>query len=141
MNCSALVSARLLTRLVLRPAPVLIRLQLAAALLAACSGVRLPTAPDMPTFVPPGMIENPIVPGSEVTPSTGMPEPSVVANYHFDVVLDYAGHRVQVTEMVEVINPGPDVWTELVFFLPELQHRYHLYLNQLVHTMDELLYH
>ncbi len=64
------------------------------------------------------MIENPVAAGSDVTPSPAISELGAVANYHFDVVLDYSGHRVQVTQLVEVINPGPDVWTELVFFLP-----------------------
>ena len=93
-------------------------LLLAAVLLASCSVGGPSTTPAFPTFVPPGMIANSVAPGSTRTPSLDSRELGAVANYHFDVVLDYAGHRVQVSQLVEVINPGPDVWTELVFFMP-----------------------
>ena len=91
---------------------------LVVVLLASCS--RRPTVAEseFPTFVPPGMIDNQVDLGREGTLSTDIPEIGAIANYNFDVVLDYYGHRVQVTQLVEVINPGPDVWTEIVFFLP-----------------------
>ena len=119
MNGSAPARARVATRPMMRPAVGGMRILLVAALLlAACSGAGQPTAPALPTFVPPGMSENPLAPGAAGTPAPGGPKLGAIANYHFDVVLDYAGHRVQVSQLVEVINPGPDVWTELVFFLP-----------------------
>ena len=91
---------------------------LVAALLAACSDDSQANFPVLPTFVPPGMIENRVVPDAAGTRSPDIQGLGSLANYHFDVVLDYTGHRVQVSQLVEVINPGPDVWTELVFFLP-----------------------
>ena len=91
---------------------------LATVLLAACSDDSQATFPVLPTFVPPGMVENPVVPDAAGTRSPDIQGLGSLSNYHFDVVLDYTGHRVQVSQLVEVINPGPDVWTELVFFLP-----------------------
>jgi hypothetical protein len=91
---------------------------LATVLLAACSDDSQATFPVLPTFVPPGMVGNPVVPDAAGTRSPDIQGLGSLSNYHFDVVLDYTGHRVQVSQLVEVINPGPDVWTELVFFLP-----------------------
>ncbi len=119
MNSTNLALAHVMIRSVL-PSVAGVMLQvLTAVLLSACSGGDPPTAPTLPTFVPPGIIENPVAPGTAGTPSPDSREPGAVANYHFDVALDYAGHRVQVSQLVEVINPGPDVWTEIVFFMPQ----------------------
>ena len=41
-----------------------------------------------------------------------------VAKYRFSIVLDYSGHRAQVNQLVELANPGPDIWKEIVFHLP-----------------------
>ena len=87
-------------------------------LITSCSNTKESTVPDMPTFVPPGMIQDPLASVKVGTSVLHNQELGAVANYHFDVVLDYAGHRAQVSQLVEVINPGPDVWTEIVFFLP-----------------------
>ncbi len=44
--------------------------------------------------------------------------PGAIAHYEFSVVLDYIGHRAQVTQLVEIVNPGPDDWDRVVFHLP-----------------------
>ncbi|MDP7645034.1 MAG: hypothetical protein QGG60_10085, partial [Anaerolineales bacterium] len=119
MNGGAPAHPRVATRPMMRLAAGDMRMLLGVALLlAACSGAGQPTAPALPTFVPPGMSENPLALGAAGTPAPGGPQLGAISNYHFDVALDYAGHRVQVSQLVEVINPGPDMWTELVFFLP-----------------------
>lgn len=42
----------------------------------------------------------------------------VIAKYRFDIILDYEGHRAQVNQEIDITNPGPDVWTEIVFHIP-----------------------
>jgi|GEM_PF-495786 len=41
-----------------------------------------------------------------------------LASYRFNINLDYVAHRASVIQIVEVTNPGPDVWTQVVFQLP-----------------------
>jgi len=41
-----------------------------------------------------------------------------ITSYRFNINLDYVAHRASVIQTVEVINPGPDVWTQVVFQLP-----------------------
>jgi LysM domain/Peptidase family M1 domain len=44
--------------------------------------------------------------------------PNVLATYKFQVTLDYVGHRAQVSQAVELVNPGPDTWDSALFQLP-----------------------
>jgi len=91
-------------------------LLLALLLLAACSE---PAATEMPGFSAPGAASNPEAP---VAPApTAQPAGlgvGAVAFYDFDVGLDYLGNRAQVTQLLEIVNPGPDSWERVVFFLP-----------------------
>jgi len=73
----------------------------------------------LPTFVPPGIRLNPSLDRDTKVALQVEKNLGVIANYNFDVSLDYAGHRIQVTQLIEVFNPGPDVWSELVFYLPK----------------------
>ena len=91
-------------------------------MLAAC-GDATGTASVLPTFTPRSL------PGATLTPErapfipTLTPVPlgqlaNAQATYKFLVTLDYVGHRAQVAQTVEVINPGPDTWDSLLFQLP-----------------------
>jgi hypothetical protein len=70
----------------------------------------LPAAVTTPTFVPAPTAPQQILPAGQ--------GPGTLANYRLQVTLDYIGHRVQVEELVRIINPGPDHWDKLVFYLP-----------------------
>ena len=41
-----------------------------------------------------------------------------IASYRFNITLDYVAHRASIIQTVEVTNPGPDAWTQVVFQLP-----------------------
>lgn len=91
-------------------------------LLASCASSAASPSP-LPTFTPRALpspsstVEGaPFIP--TLTPAPLGQLPGTVANYHFDVTLDYLGHRAQVIESITVINPGPDNWTEIVLQLP-----------------------
>ena len=91
---------------------------LATYMLVSCTGNSSATPQPLPTFVSPGIRDNPILEGAKNDTSQISENLGAITNYHFDVSLDYAGHRVQVSQLIEVVNPGPDVWSELVFYLP-----------------------
>ncbi len=93
-----------------------------ALLLAACAN-----APDaagtLPTFTPRILPSpSPTVGGAPLIPTfTPVPLgqlPNTLATYRFEINLDYVGHRAQVTQRIEVVNPGPDTWNSLLFQLP-----------------------
>ena len=86
--------------------------------LSSCTGSNLATPQPLPTFVSPGIKDNPLLEEDGNSTSQVTSQLGAITNYNFDVSLDYAGHRVKVTQHVEVVNPGPDVWNELVFYLP-----------------------
>ncbi|HUN24472.1 MAG TPA: LysM peptidoglycan-binding domain-containing protein [Anaerolineales bacterium] len=44
--------------------------------------------------------------------------PGALAVYRMDVSLDWEGQRAQVAQTVEIVNPGPDFWDRIVFYLP-----------------------
>lgn len=44
--------------------------------------------------------------------------PNALATYHFQINLDFVGHRAQVKQVVEVVNPGPDTWDSVLFQMP-----------------------
>ena len=92
---------------------------LIACMLVSCTRNISATPQPLPTFVSPGIRDNPVLDSTENTASSISEHLGAITNYHFDVSLDYAGHRVQVTQLVEVVNPGPDVWNEVVFYLPK----------------------
>ena len=85
----------------------------------SCNGSSQVVSDPLPTFVPPGIRLNPSVDKDTKVALKVEKNLGVIANYNFDVSLDYAGHRIQVTQLIEVFNPGPDVWSELVFYLPK----------------------
>ncbi len=91
-------------------------------LFAACSSSPASPSP-LPTFTPRGLPSpSPTVEGAPFIPTlTPVPLgqlPGTVANCHFDITLDYLGHRAEVIESITAINPGPDDWTEIVFQIP-----------------------
>ena len=86
--------------------------------LVSCTNNSSATPQPLPTFVSPGVRDNPILDGAEKTTSHISKDLGAITNYHFEVSLDYTGHRVQVSQLVDIVNPGPDVWSELVFYLP-----------------------
>ena len=57
-------------------------------LITSCSNTKESTVPDMPTFVPPGMIQDPLASVKVGTSVLHNQELCAVANYHFDVVLE-----------------------------------------------------
>ena len=71
----------------------------------------------------PAVSSGPLAPPAEgiaqaITPVALGAGPGAIAHYEFSVVLDYIGHRAQVTQLVEIVNPGPDDWVRVVFHLP-----------------------
>ncbi len=91
-------------------------------LLAACDGSANSTSV-LPTFTPRGLPSpSPTAEGVPFIPTlTPVPLgqlPNALATYRFNVALDDLGHRAQVTQSVEVINPGPDTWDSVLFQLP-----------------------
>jgi hypothetical protein len=91
-------------------------------LLAACDGSANSTSV-LPTFTPRGLPSpSPTAEGVPFIPTlTPVPLgqlPNALTTYRFDVTLDYLGHRAQVTQSVEIINPGPDTWDSVLFQLP-----------------------
>ena len=92
-------------------------LALPACLLAACLGSAATPTPLPPTFVPAiPAIGDRLAP--TLVPFLARANPGVSARYTFTVKLDYVGKRAEVAQLVEVTNPGPDEWNELVFYLP-----------------------
>ena len=91
---------------------------LVAYSLSSCTGSDPATPQPLPTFVAPGIKDNPLLEEDGNSTSQVTSQLGAIVNYNFDVSLDYAGHRAEVTQYVEVVNPGPDVWNELVFYLP-----------------------
>jgi len=92
-------------------------LGLPACLLAACLGGAETPTPLPPTFVPAiPAIGDRLAP--TLVPFLARANPGVSARYTFTVKLDYVGKRAEVAQLVEVTNPGPDEWNELVFYLP-----------------------
>ena len=91
---------------------------LIACMLVSCTRNISATPQPLPTFVSPGIRDNPVLDRTENATSSISEHLGAITNYHFDVSLDYAGHSVKVSQLVEVVNPGPDVWTELIFYLP-----------------------
>lgn len=90
---------------------------LPACLLAACLGSAATPTPLPPTFVPAiPAIGDRLAP--TLVPFLARANPGVSARYTFTVKLDYVGKRAEVAQLVEVTNPGPDEWNELVFYLP-----------------------
>ncbi len=92
--------------------------------LAACTGPSETSQPAIPSFTPRGLATASATGegapfGPTFTPVPLGQQPGSVTTYRFEVTLDYLGHRAQVVEAVEALNPGPDTWTELVFQLPE----------------------
>jgi LysM repeat protein len=93
-----------------------------AAILIACRPVT-DTPHSLPTFTPRSLPSaSPTLAGAPFIPTlTPVPLgqlPNALITYRFDVTLDYLGHRAQVAQNVEVINPGPDTWDSLLFQLP-----------------------
>jgi hypothetical protein len=92
------------------------------ACISACqSASASPT--NLPTFTPRALPEaSATVPGGPYSPTlTPVPLgqlPNVLATYRMRVVLDFVGHRIQVQQAVDVVNPGPDRWDSLTFQLP-----------------------
>ena len=91
---------------------------LVAYSLSSCTASNPATPQPLPTFVSPGIKDNPLLEDDGNSTSQVTSQLGAITNYHFDVSLDYAGHRAQVKQTVEVVNPGPDAWNELVFYLP-----------------------
>lgn len=90
---------------------------LPAFILAACLGGAATPTPLPPTFVPAiPAVGNRMAP--TLVPFLARANPGVSARYTFTVKLDYVGKRAEVAQLVEVTNPGPDEWNELVFYLP-----------------------
>lgn len=99
-----------------------IALALWIAALAACNDSADPTGA-LPTFTPRSLPSpSPTAEGAPLIPTlTPVPLgqlPNALATYRFDVTLDYQGRRAQVTQTLELINPGPDTWDNIVFQLP-----------------------
>ena len=89
---------------------------LVAYSLSSCTGSDPAPPQPLPTFVSPGIKDNPLLEEDGNSTSQVTSQLGAIVNYNFDVSLDYAGHRAEVTQYVEVVNPGPDVWNELVFY-------------------------
>lgn len=90
--------------------------------LSACLGPTTGTVA-LPTFTPRAIASpTPTLEGAPFSPTlTPVPLgqlPNALTTYRFSVTLDFVGHRAQVTQVVEVINPGPDSWDSLLFQLP-----------------------
>jgi len=95
---------------------------LAAVLPTACDGATA-TPGVLPPFTPRSLPSpSPTAEGAPFIPTlTPVPLgqlPNIIANYRFEVTLDYLGHRAQVTQAVEIVNPGPDTWDSVLFQLP-----------------------
>ena len=104
-----------------RVARCLILAALAASLLACRPATS--TANILPTFTArslpspsPTVVGAPFIP--TLTPVPLGQLPNALITYRFDVTLDYLGHRAQVAQNVNVVNPGPDSWDSLLFQLP-----------------------
>ncbi|MFQ5410370.1 MAG: hypothetical protein ACE5FI_18325, partial [Anaerolineales bacterium] len=88
-----------------------------AVIVAACSPGTPGTTPS-PGAPPVPVIPIPATPAAGITPLASGSGPGAIARYDFSVVLDYIGNRAQVNQLVEITNPGPDVWDRVVFHLP-----------------------
>lgn len=97
-----------------------ILLTLAALVTIASCGAKDTSSPNVPTPVAraTSAITGEIVEYPILAPTRSRKNTGVVAKYRFDVVLDYEGHRAQVNQEVDITNPGPDAWTEIIFHLP-----------------------
>ena len=101
----------------------IVSLLIAHYFLAACANSSQTATASLPTFSPrpPGTASATLEGAPFIPTFTPVPlgqDPGALAIYRFDVTLDYVGHRAQVVETVEVSNPGPDTWSEVVFQLP-----------------------
>lgn len=95
-----------------------------AACIAACQGapatnINVPVA----TFTPrPVASQDATQPTDNLSPTlTPVPLgqlPYALSSYHFQINLDFVGHRAQVKQTVDVINSSPDTWNQVVFQLP-----------------------
>lgn len=84
--------------------------------LAACTLLEAtPTPIAAPAPQPPVIAPQPGVSGA-VRP-LGV-QPGALARYDFTVTLDLVGDAAQVVQFIDVTNPGPDTWTEVVFQVP-----------------------
>ncbi len=86
--------------------------------MSSCVDSNLATPQPLPTFVSPGIRDKPVLEGDGNSTYQIVSQLGAITNYTFDVSLDYAGHSAKVIQLVEVVNPGTDVWNELVFYLP-----------------------
>lgn len=90
--------------------------------LSSCQAAA-PIATALPTFTPRALPSaTPTVAGAPFIPTlTPVPLgqlPNALATYRFQVVLDFVGHRAQVQQVVDLVNPGPDTWDSVNFQMP-----------------------
>jgi LysM domain/Peptidase family M1 domain len=104
-----------------RRLPQLILLVSLLLWLVACTAVATPPS-QVATFTPRPVSTEAATQRGVLSPTlTPVPLgqlPNALATYHFDITLDFVGHRAQVKQVVEVVNPGPDTWDSVLFQMP-----------------------
>lgn len=83
--------------------------------LSACSGLFQPVPTVTPAPPPPTPLS--LGPASGDYDPLGK-SPGAIAEYQFEVRLDMIGGAAQVVQFVDVTNPGPDAWDQIVFQIP-----------------------
>lgn len=98
---------------------------LGLVLLGACSIISGEEEDLRPVILPPPgggdlLISTPGLGNTQPGTATGVigRGAGALAVYDFDVALDYQGQQITVDQTIEIVNPGPDFWDKVVFYMP-----------------------